>query len=315
METSKLPKVRTIKGLRKYQLKDINLDETIAVNSIYYKIGPYSTGRNFYRYMDIDIAIKCLKDGTLHFVEPSKWDDNYESRFYTATYDNVLNGKNQKYTCPRFFATCLTNKSENEPSWVIYSHGKKNAKCVQFSIDRKELRRQIIDYLENHCADKFKVYEGVVSYLWHGFIDNLDKETVNGENNELYDLFFNDFSLEKYLNLMLLKRDAFEHEKETRIMIVPEKQDKDKYDKIDNVSADCYLDIRIDWGKVIKGVKYDSNCSKSNIKKLKAVVKTLSVSHGNPIKIEPYRIYGEPEHITIGLKEELLCRRNSVKIS
>ena len=249
--------------------------------------------------MDIDTAILCLKAGTLRFVEPSKWDDNYESRFYTANYNNVLNGKNQKETCPRFFATCLTNKSENEPSWVIYSHGKKNAKCVQFSIDRKELRRQIIDYLENHCADKFKVYEGVVSYIWYKFIDDLDKGTVNGENNELYDLFFHDFSLEKYLNLMLLKRDAFEHEKETRIMIIPDKQDKDKYDKIDNVSADYYLDIRIDWGKVIKGVKYDSNCSKSKIKKLEAMVKTLSRSHGNPIKIEPYLIYDKPKHITI----------------
>ncbi len=302
METSKLPKVRTSKGLKKYRLKKISRDDTYTttINKVpFYKIGSYSTGRNFYKYMDIDTAIICLKASTLRFVEPSSWDDNYEGRFYTATYDNVLHGKNQKQTCPRFFATCLTNKSDNEPSWVIYSHGKKNATCVQFSIDRKELRQQIINYLEKHCTDKFKVYEGVVSYIWYEFIDNLDKDTVHDENNELYDLFFHSFSLEKYLNLMLLKRDAFEHEKETRIMLVPDKQNIEKYDKVLNKSLNYYIDIKIDWGRVLKGVRYDSNCSKSKIKKLKAALKPLSVSHGGPIKIEPYLIYGKPEHITI----------------
>lgn len=299
MNTSKIPKIRTNRGLRMYQLKSINLDEIIAVNPLYYKIGSYGTGRNFYKYMDIDTAIKCLKASTIRFVEPSKWDDNYESRFYTANFNNVLNGKDEKETCPRFFATCLTNKSDNEPAWVIYSHGKKSAKCVQFTIDRIELRRQIIYFLENYCSEKFTIYEGVVSYLWHGFIDNLDKVIVNGENNELYNLFFDCFSFKNYMNLMLLKRDAFEHEKETRIIIIPDKQDKDKYDKIDNVSADYYLDIKIDWGKVIKGVKYDANCPNDLVEELKTEIKQLSESHGNPIRIRPYHIYGEPEHITI----------------
>ena len=76
-------------------------------------------------------------------------------------------------------------------------------------------------------------------------------------------------------------------------------QSLDKYDKELNDSSSYYIDINIDWGRVLKGVRYDSNCSKSKIKKLKAALIPLSVSHGGPIKIEPYLIYGKPEHITI----------------
>lgn len=301
METSKLPKVRTSKGLKVYNLKGINLDGTIAGNSFYYKIGNYSSGKSFYKYLDIEAAIKCLKESTIRFAEPSSWKDNYESRYYRAIFDNVLNGKDEKTNCPRLFATCVTNKSDNEPSWVIYSYGEADKYCVQFTIDRRELRSQIIDFLNKRFPEEFTVYEGVVSYLWHGFIDNLYKETVNGEKNELHDLFFQDFSLKKYLNLLLLKRDAFEHEKETRIMIVPKKQDKKKYDKMgekDPLNPNL-LDVTIDWGSVIKYVKYDADCPEDKVEELKKEIKKISISRRNDISVRPYQVYGKLEQLTI----------------
>ncbi len=295
METSKIPKVRTAKGFKKYTLKGIQLVPATSRFSpknqtvTYYKIGNFSTGQNFYKYMTIDRALDCLENGTLHFVEPSVWEDQYESRFYNAIYDNVLNGKDKNKTCPLLYATCLTNKKENEPSWKIYSHGKKGACCVQLKLDRYKLREQIVNNINiKDCA----IYEGAVSYFWQGFIDNMDRSIINlNEENELYSMFFNDFSRDKYLNLMLLKRDAFEHERETRIMIVPDNQEAKKCQGL-------HLVVKIDWGCVIKEIRYDSNCSKTKVGKLKSALHKISPM--KKIRLNRYDINGEKKQIVIG---------------
>ena len=41
---------------------------------------PYN--KPLYKYMDMGAAIKCIKDGSLRFVEPSCWKDQFEKLFY-----------------------------------------------------------------------------------------------------------------------------------------------------------------------------------------------------------------------------------------
>ena len=86
------------------------------------------------------------------------------------------------------------------------------------------------------------------------------------ENND-YKKYFNHFSLECYLNLLLLKRDTFEHEEEARIFIIPpdqttkEKTKRMKNGKIVTSSKDGPLYVDIQWEDIIEEVRIDKHCS------------------------------------------------------
>ena len=309
MKTYELPKVRTNKGLEEFDLKDVELvdDNSIrgAENEMrcveYKKIGSFAKGSSIFKYMNFDAALKSLNSGKLRFAEPSTWDDQYESRFYLADYKNVLNGQKEEDVCPLLYASCFTNKKDNEPAWKIYTYAKdKNdivkSRCVQFKLDKKKLRGELIKNLSNCC-----VYEGCVSYFWQGFIDSMHRKSIKGGGViKLHSLFFNDFDFIKYLNLLLLKRDSFEHEREIRILIVSEedkheKKAQDYKDNNGNVKHGRYIDVQINWSKVIKEVIYDASCSKEQKQDLINAMKKVN----NNIIVKPYYVNGRKSRITI----------------
>lgn len=129
------------------------------------------------------------------------------------------------------------------------------------------------------------------------------------KNNPWYDLFFRHFDKKEYLNLMLLKRDAFEHEQETRIMLVPDTPTMAKGKKHVKNGKTIYgghIDVKIDWGKIIKEVRYSDSCTEVEIKLLKDAVRKAVGFVGDDAAWEKdrrcphcYYIYGKRERIMI----------------
>ena len=121
-----------------------------------------------------------------------------------------------------------------------------------------------------------------------------------------------DIDKRKKLNLRLLKRAAFEEEQETRIMLVPNTPTKDKGEKHIKNGKTIYgypLDVTIDWGKVIKEVRYADSCTDVEIKILKDAVKKAVGFTGNDDEWgkdkrcpKCYPIYGIRQKITIQKK-------------
>lgn len=111
----------------------------------------------------------------------------------------------------------------------------------------------------------------------------------NTEQNEPYSAYFKSFSLDKYLNLLLLKRDAFLHEQEIRFFIVPAKVgNKGKYVHSEGKGRDNAF-YKIDdfrWADVIEGVYYDKKCSDMEIKLLKHELEKNSIKIKNDISDE-----------------------------
>ena len=193
-------------------------------------IGDFATGPSYYKYFSLENAIMCLEKGTIASVEPSVWQDAYESLYYEANYSNVTTDDK---THPRVFSTCATNQKHDEPAWRIYS-GDDNI-CVQFEIDRPKFRFAILNALE----DGDSVYEGTVQYSSKWRIENIGRrmkmnsKTKTPVPNDMYAEFIKKnptFSIDNYLNLLLLKRTDFAHEQETRFIIV-KKDDLDKNPK------------------------------------------------------------------------------------
>ena len=183
-------------------------------------IGDIAKGPSFYKYFPMDTAIKCLENESIAVVEPSRWNDAYESLYYEADYSQVSTKYN---THPRVFATCVTNKKYDEPAWRIYS-GDDNV-CVQFELDRPKFRLALLKALK----DKDSIYEGEVQYASKGTIESICKRQKKNSSGILIDNgFYFDFighggapfSIDNYLNLLLVKRTDFTHEQETRFFII-----------------------------------------------------------------------------------------------
>lgn len=315
------PKIRSTEKKENFSIKEVQTHRIISKefydmlhnNNIKYKKIGKLAGGFYYKYMDLETALLCLESNTIRFVEPSMWQDNYESRFYNANYDNVLEGKKEIEECPLIYANCVTRKKNNEAAWKIYTYGKTGlgARCVEFMLNRTKLREELIKNSKD-CT----ILEGNVTYIWEGDIDTLHQKFILSNKKRVanlwYNFFFEDFSQTKYLNLLLLKRDAFEHEQESRIMIIPNTPPTKKGKKHTKKGKVIYGDSvikNINWGEIIQEVRYDDSCTQVEVKLLSdAIRKTVNFS-GTDEEWEKdrrspkcYHIYGIRKSIKIQRK-------------
>lgn len=198
----------------------------------YNGLGERIHGKFLYKYMPLKTAILCLQNNTIRFRKPSQWEDPFEKIYYLADYTNVM-------PTPPFstdlYACCLTSRSNCEASWRIYTDDYVANPCVQFKIYIGQFRK----FLEKFSKDiKVSVYEGRVEYG----VSDYEIRHLYQKNNRLYPLFFERFDLEKYLNLMLLKRKYFEYEDEIRFFLTAS-----------NCTSD-YIDVEIPWSHCIDSV-------------------------------------------------------------
>ena len=294
----------------------------------YKEIGSFATGVSYYKYFPIETAVKCLDNETMAFVEPSRWNDAYESLYYEADYSLVSsNYKNH----PRVFATCATNQKYDEPAWRTYS-GDDNI-CVQFELDRSKFRYALLKAIDVNDA----IYEGTVQYASKYIIESISQKTrTNAKtgvvtNNKLYDEFIAhkglSFSIDNYLNLLLLKRNDFKHEQETRFFIIKNRDVLDKTEKakekttvistatnrINVVNRGDVMVLKdIDWLDILKSITINADYGSLPYHELQNAVDQLvdrKYKIGDPLNTEykvklkpvPYLVYGtKPPIITIG---------------
>ena len=294
--------------------------EEIRNKIVIQSIGKMTRNTYVYKYMDLEAAIQCLENKNIRFYEPTNWDDQYEGRFYNAEfYDSQGNLHNSNLT-PFLYATCLSTQQENEAAWVLYSHNKKGlaARCVEFRIDIKKLIDQIakhvIDELSNGKG-KMSVYLGRVEYLSKFDVDNLHHQYVGKSkvSNNNYHKYFDNFSLKCYLNLLLLKRVAFEHEKELRVFLIPEvglsktrrisKKNFSREGKTGEEIKPLHTSVNLDWGELINEVRYDEKCSEYELTLLKRAIQGI-----NPdIPLEPYNPYEDKSMRTGAISIKTNC--------
>lgn len=164
-----------------------------------------------YKYMDIESAIRFIKTVKMSYVEPSSWYDPFEKRFYNADFSAIPNFKR-----PKLFASCFTKKPSNEASWVMYSYFKTGlaSKSIRFELNPAVY----YDMLDSYGAlTKTRIVISDVNYsLTEQTIKALHKKTCLKHSQ-----YFSNFNVDKFIDLMLIKRKAFDYEKEVRIFIVP----------------------------------------------------------------------------------------------
>lgn len=253
---------------------------------ILYKIGDVSKGNYLYKYMSLEAALLSIENSNIRFIEPSSWDDAYESRFYNADYHNIANGSANS---PKLYACCMTSKNENEAAWKIYSHNASGlaSRCVRFKISKSKLRLSLASNLRN-CT----LYIGPVEYKRRWIIDNIDKRQDPQGNPTEYDKYFKYFSLDNYINLLLLKRPEFDHEKEVRMFIIePNSAYQDKYWSGNKGTKPDYKPVSLDWSDILEGVDIDKKCSDYEKLLLVRSIANLNGIAANNITLVNFRSY------------------------
>lgn len=276
---------------KKIPYKQLLSDKNVSFE----QIGKLPYGNFFYKYMDLESALLSLSKNVeksqkpnLRFVEPSFWDDQYEGRFYNAIYDG---NKEDTIKTPFLYACCFSSKRENEAAWILYSHNKKGlaSRCVEFCLNRNKLREELSKNIDNGMS----LYIGTVKYENKEIIDNLHLPNIGDDNhkNSNYYKYFANFTLQSYLNLLLLKRPTFEHEKEVRIFIIPnigkQKSRRNNSGELEK-NADPIF-INIDWVNVIEEIKIDKNCSNYEKELLQEKIYNLLEDIKNDITEDEYQ--------------------------
>lgn len=247
-------------------------------------VGDTCSNRLICKYMDLESAIISIASNSLRFVEPFKWQDQYESRFYNASYVNVPNALGNT---PTVLASCFSYAAVNETAWKLYSYTKTGlgAHCVKLRINKKAFREQIVKNNKD-----YNLFEGMVNYNLDNYqISNLHKSHgLNGNANNLFLEVFENFDLSAYLSLLLIKRQVFRHEQEIRYFLIPNKPAMKGFTESENVN--------IEWKEILVDIKVDECCSDLELDILKQILSSKGIN------ILPQReyIYSSPEsHIVI----------------
>lgn len=225
----------------------VSIQESTGVKAKLYK--------KVYKYMNLETFICNMYGGTLRFCEPSKWTDRFETRFYNANYEDVDSDK-----CAQcVYATCVTKEKDNAAAWKVYSNNTGiSTRCVQIEIDILELRNQLEKYKSpiDENSISYNVDERFISYKDEQYILSLHKP-----KSPDYSKYFTHFTINSFLELLSIKRNAYQFENEIRIFLIPSKQ-KERQKSIRQAK---HIDINVDWSKLIKSIKIDKNCSAAEL--------------------------------------------------
>ena len=196
---------------------------------------PIKETGNVFKYQKAEVANLCLslneQKGTLKFSRPSEWKDPTERAFYEAKIspENVVNAS-------KVYACCISKEALSEAAWITYQYGT-NDGSVKFSIKFDEFLNQIDSWAREH---QYELYIGETIYDEWQVINKIGQPDFKYKSK----IFVADASpLETFLRSLLLKRKAFEYEKEIRLFLVNEgTEDKGQSILVEVDWKDCLND-------------------------------------------------------------------------
>ncbi|EPF2507138.1 hypothetical protein ACSL9G_003033 [Vibrio fluvialis] len=244
-----------------------------------------------YRIFSLEFFEDILRTKKLTFIQPKKWEDPYEiiGNCIKVTFETDDEQKsviiNQEL--PPIFAQCWSATEHSDTLFRAYSrvvkdkHSQKNTCPKEEGIRIKTTPRKLMQALlskspKNLPGDWFI---GAVEYLPQDEVLNRIGNAIKGKGLAVYS------DPKQRARLMLLKREAFYHENEQRVLFVP--NDKDSVGEV--------LQIDIDPNEVFEEVFFDPRVDmfereerEKNIKKLgfRGNIKRSDLYQGTLLHVE-----------------------------
>lgn len=189
---------KTIK-LTAQQLENVLNTTVVNCNSVY---------GTLYKYIRLSYVLEMLKNKEITFVSPELWNDPFETKYLKTDYSAIGYIRPEQIYC--FCAR--TDNANEEASWNIYSNSQEDP-LIRISLRTFHFLEYLKNYSDQHNC---KIYYSRVDYG----LKAKDIAELYKADNEFHDRYFNDFTEEKYIQVMSLKRQAFKYENEVRIFLV-----------------------------------------------------------------------------------------------
>ncbi len=162
----------------------------------------------FYRYIPYSRLKEMLDSCEIAFVNPALWADPYETLYLNADFSDIGDYKRGKIFC-----LCVgTTIDSEEASWKVYSKDSDPLVRVKFNLIK--LAPKLKEFAKKNMCN---VYWSKIDYSLDGsqLMDIYKDEKLKRK-------YLMNFSEEKYIRLMSLKRPAYKYEGEHRFFIVPQ---------------------------------------------------------------------------------------------
>lgn len=207
--------------------------------------------QRIYRIFSLSRFEEMIQNQELVLVRPSMWDDPFENFFLNV---NVIDTSGELGSLQSikdsWYGQCWTTNADTDSMWRIYSSNKDG---VRVSTTVGKLFDAIYD--ENDKWASLKYFIGKVEYKTKEEISDFMQNTsfssiaIGGQNDG-------------FARLLCVKREAFTHENEVRILIskTPEEMEKDN---------SCIHKIKIDFEKLFDDICLDPRLPDSEYQKLR----------------------------------------------
>lgn len=148
---------------------------------------------NLYRIVSFDRAAEIITGRRLYFASPTTWDDPFERALKNSAAQAI-------------FAQCWCRKAVSDAMWRIYSPHNVG---VRIATTRQRLKQAIVDAQKNRNLS-FAILD----------VEYLKQEELTKRLDRIRQDFKREFSPPLAMEPLFMKRLAFDHERETRAVIL-----------------------------------------------------------------------------------------------
>ena len=233
-----------------------------------------------FRIMPLERFLQMLVEGRNTLVSPLLWDDPFEVLFDEDFIEEINKRHEIETDAPiyrlnynNWFAQCWSMVSESDALWRVFSKNT-TQRCVKIKTTVAELNK-----ITHKQDNDTKFYLQAVKY------GNIEDGSYMEGDEEWEDILPYDDENEDLLNLeariLLMKRNAFESEKEVRLLVHVNNLDKDL-----NVYS-----YEVNPLELITEVQLDPWTPKETFKAIEIAINACAPHGINKIKVKPSVLY------------------------
>jgi len=213
---------------------------------------------SLYRILSFDRVVEIFQRGELYFSHPSNWDDPYEIVLKHKYWDS-------------FFAQCWCENGVSDAMWRIYSP---NQLGVRIRITKDRLQEQL-----SAASGK----QGINFII--GEVDYLAQSKLQSKLRRTAERLRVRFNSKLAAESLLMKRDAFSHESEVRVVVYP------KHLRRSPIPARGFK-VSVDPYYLIRGVLVDPRAPEAYVEAYKHYLRAKLGFRGNVLRS---LLYSGPE--------------------
>lgn len=211
-----------------------------------------------YRIFSLSRIKEWLSSNELVLVNPGKWDDPFEN-FFLKNIIDIGGGEiaNLDGLANDWYGQCWTTNKDTDAMWRIYSHNKDGIR-VKTTVGK--LFSSIYDTQDTLASLKYFI--GKVDY-------KTQNEIISIIQNTPFSTVMRGGQNDGFAELLCIKREAFLHEQEVRILI------NDVEPKKGNTG--CYS-VHLDPRTILDEICIDPRASDAELQKIQNEIRALNVS-------------------------------------